>query len=419
MSNGLHVGLAGPITVRDLLPWLPASAQQPGWQSNGSPLLTTLLGNLRERGVRLSIFTSDEALERQSEPWLKYSGDALTLYVTPRRRRGWRFANGRPGRMLDFFAFERQCLEAAMADARPDIVNAHWSYEFAAAALASGLPTLVTCHDAPWVILRHMPDAYRVFRLLLARSVLSRSRQLTVVSPYLVAPIARMTPGKIRLIPNPTARWVFQMHPQAARAVPPAGGPLRLGMLLNGWIPRKNPEPAMQAMALIARQHPQARMHLLGPGYDANGPAFEWATRHGLAGLFVFHGAVPHRDAMRILDGMEMLVHPAVEESFGLSIAEAMALGLPVVGGASSGAVPWVVGEGGLLVDVRSPDAIAAAVLRLAADAELYGRCSLAGLQRSRTCFSEESVTEEYLSAYRAVLADTFGASQSRAGMPA
>ena len=49
---------------------------------------------------------------------------------------------------------------------------------------------------------------------------------------------------------------------------------------------------------------------------------------------------------------------------------EAIAQGLPVVGGRRSGAVPWVLGDGkaGVLTDVRSAPSLAAAISGLLDD---------------------------------------------------
>ena len=93
-----------------------------------------------------------------------------------------------------------------------------------------------------------------------------------------------------------------------------------------------------------------------------------------------------------------------------MTIAEAMALGLPVVAGRDSGAVPWVLGTddgGGALVDIRSPEKIAEALLAILADPALYERYSGQGRVRASTYFSSSSVVQAYLGHYRRVLADS------------
>jgi glycosyltransferase involved in cell wall biosynthesis len=181
-------------------------------------------------------------------------------------------------------------------------------------------------------------------------------------------------------------------------------------MLLNGWSTRKNPEPGMLAMKRISDIYPGARMHLYGPGFGPNERAWSWAAEHHMEEAFVFHGWTPYAQTMRELAGMDILLHPALEESFGMTIAEAMALGLPVVAGQDSGAVPWVLGTengGGALVDVRSPEKIAEALLIILADPALYARYSAQGRARAGSHFSSSAVAQSYLEHYRRVLADS------------
>lgn len=92
-----------------------------------------------------------------------------------------------------------------------------------------------------------------------------------------------------------------------------------------------------------------------------------------------------------------------------MTIAEAMALGLPVVAGEDSGAVSWVLGVdngGGALVDIRSPEKIAAALLAILTDPALYERYSTQGHARACAYFSSSSVAHAYLEHYRRVLMD-------------
>jgi glycosyltransferase involved in cell wall biosynthesis len=104
------------------------------------------------------------------------------------------------------------------------------------------------------------------------------------------------------------------------------------------------------------------------------------------------------------MNGADLLLHPSLDESFGVVIAEAMALGLPVVAGAASGAVPWVAGAAQWLVDVRSPRAIAAALEQALTDPARYAAASRAARERSASRFAPGPVAEAYLALYRQVL---------------
>ena len=87
-------------------------------------------------------------------------------------------------------------------------------------------------------------------------------------------------------------------------------------------------------------------------------------------------------------------------EGFGLVFAEALAHGLPVIGGRVGG-VPEAVREGvdGILVDPRSPREIADAIALLLDNAALRHRMGERGRLRARTELSTRAMAERFLAA--------------------
>lgn len=405
----MRIGIAGPLGTPDIEHLLDGDTSHLPREMKGATLLVTLIETLIGLGHEISAFTTDPALEPSRRNRVVARGQRFTIYYVPRRRHALRSDRGARGRMLDFFALERHALADAIRQERPEIVHAHWSYEFGAAALDSGLPCLLTCHDSPWAILKVQRDLYRLGRLLMAKSVLRRARHATVVSPYLVEALQGMTHAPLSVVPNPLPRGLLEGG--RVRSAPDLSErPPRIAMLLNGWSPRKNPEPGLLAMKHIRAIYPDAKMHLYGPGYGPAEQARTWAVAQQMEDAFVFHGWTPYAETMKQLAEMDLLLHPALEESFGMTIAEAMALGVPVVAGRDSGAVPWVLGSdtgGGFLVDVRSPEKIAEAILELLETPERYAHCSERGRARASEVFSPVAVTQSYLEHYQQVLADS------------
>ena len=103
-----------------------------------------------------------------------------------------------------------------------------------------------------------------------------------------------------------------------------------------------------------------------------------------------------------------LLAHPSREESFGMTLIEAMSQRVPVIGGARAGAVPWVLGGGraGLLTDAEDPRALARAMEAVLTQETLRKRLAVDGYARAWRDFRQSQVTDLYLRAYRRVLAE-------------
>ena len=95
-----------------------------------------------------------------------------------------------------------------------------------------------------------------------------------------------------------------------------------------------------------------------------------------------FSGYVAEPERKRLLSTASMLVLPSLEEGFGIPALEAMAVGLPVIA-ANRGALPEVVGDGGILVDPEDVRALADAIERVLSDDHLRRSLSAKGAARA------------------------------------
>ncbi len=102
------------------------------------------------------------------------------------------------------------------------------------------------------------------------------------------------------------------------------------------------------------------------------------------------------KDVPRIMSGLDILVFPSHEESFGLTLAEAMAMNLPVVASGNAGVIDIVVdNETGLLVPPKDYHALADGILKLASDPLMRKRFGEAGRKRVEKLFSIQSVVQK------------------------
>lgn len=411
----LHVGLAGPIAGRDVAPLLGLAPQDLPRGYEGAPFLVRLARGLLESGHRVTLFTTSADLPMAGPARTVDSAlqPGLRVVFCPSRARAWRPAGGQPGRALDLYRLERRSLQAALRAHQPDVVHAHWTGEFAWAALDSGRPTLVTAHDSPLRIARLNTWAkptislLRWLRAAMAWRVLARARHVTAVSPYLQQELAGLSRTPVSVVPHGVDGQLLRLGRD--RALSPAP---RLAMVSHGWDRRKNAMPALRAFAQLAARRPGLELHLFGHDFEPQGPAQAWCAREpSLAPVLQalhFHGPMPHAELMAALNTLDLLLHPSLEESFGMVLVEAMALGLPVVAGAASGAVPWVVDDARCLCDVRSAPALAEtldAVLQPAVYADLSRRLRARVAER----FDEAVVLDRYRALYDEVRREAGG----------
>lgn len=395
----MKIGIAAPVDTSSIVDLLGSASAHAPVGYPGAPLIGVLARALLARGHEVTLYTTDSSLLPTRREPLVVHGGKITVYYCPSRPRAFHAQYGMLGRMLDFFKFERRGLLQAIAQDDPEVVHAHWGYEFAWAGLDSKRSNVISFHDAPRQILRHMPSLYRLGRYLMARRTVRDAHLLTTISPYMQRELLSWCGLPMELIPNPIAdEWFASAQSITDRDLQQP----KIAMVINGWNSRKNPEPALRAFARICAIFPAAQLHLFGKDFGTNERAQEWCETNHLANKVAFHGSLPYEQLRQQLAQMTMLVHPSLEESFGMSIAEAMALALPVVAGQASGAVPWVCdgGKVGALVDVRSDQDIAKAVLRLLDDPLEYLAAAEHAQRSARSRFSAAAVAAAYESAY-------------------
>jgi glycosyltransferase involved in cell wall biosynthesis len=148
--------------------------------------------------------------------------------------------------------------------------------------------------------------------------------------------------------------------------------------------PRKNVGALLDAYELLLQRRPSAPPLVLAG--RATPDAAPWLNRIGrppLAGRIRHLGYVPEDRREQVFAGARVLVMPSLDEGFGLPALEAMSAGIPVIA-SNRGALPEVVGNGGLLFDPAQPAALASAIEQLLVDEGVSASWGSAGLERAR-----------------------------------
>ncbi|MFM9884423.1 MAG: glycosyltransferase family 4 protein [Burkholderiales bacterium] len=361
--------------------------------------MAVLARALVDREHVVAAITTDYSTPIESlEPFRTFHAPGLTAYFCPQRTHSFRNSEGMRGRALDFFRYERDCLKSAIEDFSPEVIHAHWTYEFVWAGLDSTRPIVATAHDSPAQVVRYTPNLYRAARYLMARRVIPRCRHLTAVSPDLAADIQHFAKAPITVVPNPISKSVMAAEGCAAEAFENKS----LMMVLNGWDGLKNGARALRAFALARRTAPALRLDCFGAGFEVDGPAQQWARKSGLDGNISFLGPVPHHQIIEHMRSSTALLHPSRWESCCMAIAESMSVGLPVVAGRRSGGVAWQLdnGQAGILADVTDVDDLARCIIAMTGDRGRWHAMSTAARSRARQLFSVENVADQYVQLY-------------------
>jgi phosphatidylinositol alpha 1,6-mannosyltransferase len=168
------------------------------------------------------------------------------------------------------------------------------------------------------------------------------------------------------------------------------------GEMLVGYIGRIAPEKRVDLLADVAAL-PGVRLVVVG-----SGPT-EAAARRAMPGA-VFLGQRHGEDLATIYASLDLFVHSGPHETFGQTLQEAAASGLPVIAPAAGGPLDLVDdGVTGFLVAPGEAGALARAVARLAADPVLRAAQGRAARQRvlGRTW---QALGDELIGHYEAVL---------------
>ena len=156
----------------------------------------------------------------------------------------------------------------------------------------------------------------------------------------------------------------------------------------------------LRGLKLAQMQGAGARIVLAGSGPEEV-PLRRFAEELGLAADVSFIGPAFGEAKIRLLSDADVLVLASYSEGLPYSLLEGMAAGAPAIT-TRVGAIPDVVTEGvhGLFVPCRDPQAIAAAIGKLAADRELLARMSAACRRRIAGGYSMERLSGDFRRVY-------------------
>ncbi len=301
------------------------------------------------------------------------------------------------------FAYHRRAsaireLRGVVMEARPSLVHVNdiwWVPQTLRGCLGLGVPVIAHVRQ------EIEPSKVRRYDLEKADLVLPVSRQI-----HQSLELGGVLPERVRTLYSglDMARVPQSENGQRVRHLYgiPAQAPL-IGTVAN-LFPRKGHGIMLRALPVILASAPDVHYLIVGGG----NAAYEQALRRQAETLQVdghVHFAGFQESVYPSLAALDIYVHPALMEGFGIAVLEAMAMGKPVVA-TKTGGVPEIVedGETGVLVSPGDPDSLARAIVDLLRDAPGRADMGTAGRHRVESHFTATVMMRHLADAYGALL---------------
>jgi glycosyltransferase involved in cell wall biosynthesis len=333
----------------------------------GAEVITALLlRGLRSRGHDVSL------LCRRSSPFLERLGSELPCHTTL----GGFDANPRSV-LLSMRALRRE---------RAQVLVTMTQKEPRTAGIAARLLRIPVLLRQPMDVEFRRTHHHRIFYGMVPTHYVANSRS---TRRTMLSSAKWLEPGDVAVIYNGIDVDRFTKA-TAARIDVPAGA-LTIGFAAR-FEERKGIVELMSAWEIVVREVPEAHLVLIGAGGALESDMKAWAATTDRVHVLGFREDMPE-----VLAGLDVFVMPSHFEGFGIALVEAMAAGAGVIA-ASASNLPELVTDGveGLLVPVKDPGALAAAIIDLCRDGVEREVMARAARERARRDFSLDRMLDEY-----------------------
>jgi glycosyltransferase involved in cell wall biosynthesis len=293
-------------------------------------------------------------------------------------------------------------IRALLRALQPDLVHGQGTErEYAAAAVLSGFPHVVTVHG----ILR---EVHRVTRPQLISPehvgrwvesfAFKRAHNIVAISPYAERQLTRYSNANVFPIPNAVSEIYFGIERHLAEPK---------FVFVGSLYPLKGVCDLIDAARILDRESRRARVVIIGP---PTSPEYVRSLRRASERLkYVTVEYLGWQASQRIaheLSSAIALVHPSHAENAPMAVAEALCAGVPVIATPVGAISDWVKdGVNGFIVPTGNSEAIANKMRVLLEDSRLSIRMGAAA-RREMDRFRPEHVAKATLDCYESLLQD-------------
>jgi glycosyltransferase involved in cell wall biosynthesis len=296
----------------------------------------------------------------------------------------------------------RRQVQAYLRSLKPDVVHAHDTYGLMVKGLE--IPRVFTVHGFIYEDTQYSSQRFSRLRSILWRWVETSgwADQPHIISnsPYVRERLCGIVKGTIHDIENPTAEEFFGIKRKATN-----------GTVFSAAVicEQKNTLGLLKAIEQLALQGTQVHLRLAGRVVDAEygRRVEEFARRPALHGRVSMLGSINGSQVRQELASAAAFALLSFQEGAPVGIAEAMAVGVPVVTSNRCG-MPYMVrhGETGFLVEPTDADDAARKLRLILTNPALATQMSLRAREIASDRFHPERVAQRTVEVYQQLLRD-------------
>ncbi|HJP17131.1 MAG: hypothetical protein CMD96_07025 [Gammaproteobacteria bacterium] len=160
----------------------------------------------------------------------------------------------------------------------------------------------------------------------------------------------------------------------------------------------------VKSFANVLQKFPDFKLHLIGEGNYMD-LSKRLCKELGVNNNVIFYGWKGKIEIQKIMSNCNLCILPSRIESFGLTIAEAMAAGIPVIS-TRAGAIPEIMkdGETGRLVPSEDIESLTRAIIFALENIEKMQNRTKTAQEKAKKDFSWDSAVKKHIEIYKSLL---------------
>lgn len=295
-----------------------------------------------------------------------------------------------------------------------DLIHAHTIFPIGVAAMY-----LAQKYQKPYIVTTHGMDFYRCFpkghvvsrglpykpkEMELVSSVMESANQVICVSPKFASDVeAEFPKARITVLENSYDKKLFKPDDkQEIRKKLALPTDRKIILSVGNFIKEKGHIFLIEALGILVNNYPDILLILIGEG-ELKEKYLDLIRKKKLSNNFMNFAKMSQQKLAKFYQAADIFVMPSINESFGLTLVEAMACGLPAVAADAQGPNQIIDdNKNGYLVEKSNSKAIAIKIDKLLSDRELCQYMSMQAITSMKRKYGGKDT--ELLSLYKQIL---------------